>query len=580
MTHHKLLIIALHLTLGLAAFATLSACSGKFPSTTTVVNKAPSTPLSQMSEDFLYLSAQNAIHHGQQELAVQFLTALVKKNPDARAPRMQLAEMLLRSNRVDQAIVHIDAVLGKRKASSATTSEEAYPYILRARALVLSKKVDEAQVILSTLLANQPGLLDARLFHISLLIGMKKLSDAHFSIIAGLRDHETVELRKIQADLLMRQNRLDEAIQALEAMQKLDRNNESPVLLLSQIALKQKKKARAESLLRDYIEEHPDAIHVRNALGRMLVQSGRPLEAVSIYKGLVRDTGGTIDALSSLGLLYFQLKDYESAAKQFRKALKNSPNDQSRFYLAASLEATKQPEKAKKLYLEIEKTSVVYVDAQLRLAGLELANDHINAAEKRIKSIIANFSDTADAYLLLSSIYLNQEKYQQLLDETEFALGLPEVPSRLFFNRAVAYEHFKRHDDVESSLTQLLSIDPKNPEALNFLGYVYAERGIKLIKAETLILRALEQKPNDGYYLDSLAWVYFQRGEYAKAIKTQTEAIKKIKDDPVMFEHMGDMFWKSKKPEKARNNWKKALQFKHAKPEKIRKKITEGLKAE
>lgn len=576
MTHNNL-IIPLCLTIGI----TFSACGGKLQKAPTTVSNPPaSTSLSQMSEDFLYLASQDAIRHGQQELAIQFLNALVKKSPDERLPRMQLAELLLRSNRTGEANPHINILLGESVPASATNREEAAPHILKARALAMSGEADRALEIISTLLSSQPDLLNARLLHISLLVSLKRVDEAHASITAGLRNDETVELRKIQADLLIRQNRLDEAVKALEAMQKLDLNSEIPTLLLSQIALRQKNMLRAEQVLRSHIEKHSGALRVRNALGRLLVQAGRSQEAITVYRGLVRDTGGTSEALSTLGLLYYQLKDYENAAKQFRKALKISPDDQSRFYLAACLEAMDRVEEAKQLYNKIEKKSAAYVDAQLRLAGLELLAENLNAAEKRVKVILAEFSDAADAYMLLSTIYLNQKKYRQLLDETETALNLPRISSRLLFNRAIAHEHYKQFDDVESSLKRLLSTDPKNAEALNFLGYVYAERGIKLMEAEALIKRALEQKPDDGYYLDSLAWVYFQRGDYNKAIETQMLAIEKISDDPVMFEHMGDMLWKSGKETEARNNWEKALQLKHSEPGLIRKKIAEGLKSE
>jgi len=406
---------------------------------------------------------------------------------------------------------------------------------------------------------------------------MKRVDEAHLSITTGLQSDETVELRKVQADLFIRQNRMNEAVKSLEALQKLNPESETPALLLSQIAMQQKKMFQAEQVLRNHMEKHPGAVSVRNALGRLLVQTGRNQEAITVYRGLVRDTGGTSEALSTLGLLYYQMKDYENAAKQFRQALKFSPDDQSRFYLAASMEAMEKPEEATQLYNEIRKGSTAYVDAQLRLAGMELLDENLNAAEKRVKAILSEYSEAADAYMLLSTIYLNQKKYRQLLDETEMALSLLRISSRLLFNRAIAHEHYKQFDDVEYSLKRLLSTDPENTEALNFLGYVYAEKGVKLVEAEALIKHALKKKPDDGYYLDSLAWVYFQRGNYNKAVETQTLAIQKISDDPVMFEHMGDMLWRSRKKTEARSNWKKALELKHSEPDLIRKKIAEGL---
>jgi len=530
-----------------------------------------------MSEDFLYLAAQDAMRQGQQGLAIQFLTMLAKKSPDQHLPRLQLAELLLRANRVDEAKVHIDAVLGESNPASVTNRAEAEPHLLQARALAMSGEPESALGILAALLSRQPEMTHARLLQVSILVSMKRLDDAHRSIREGLRINDSSQLRKLQADLFIRQNRLDNAIDSLEAMRKIDETDEIPILLLHQIALQQKKSAKAEQLLRDFIEVQPNSIRVRNALGRLLVGSGRLQEAIVIYKGLVRDTGGTNESLSALGLLYYQAKEYEHAATQFRQVLKNTPDDQSRFYLAASLEALEKRSEAKEIYNKIDAESAAYADAQLRLASMEITGEELSSAKKRVKVVLAKQPNEANAYMLLSTIYLIQEKYRQLLDETEESLLLPRVPSRLLFNRAIAYEHFKKFDGVEESLLRLLSADPEHSEALNFLGYIYAEQGIKLAEAERLIKKALEKKPEDGYYLDSLAWVYFQKGQYTKAIKLQRSALEKISDDPVMHEHMGDMLWKNRQQEEARNNWQRALELKHSEPEKLNKKIVEGI---
>lgn len=568
----------LFITFATALLLTLGACVGKLNSFIPPSEKAAATtPLSEMNEGFLYLAAQDAMRQGRQELAIQFLDALIKRNPGARMPRIQLADLLIRSNRAKQASIHIDALIGDSKPGSARTADDAEPFILRAKALAISGNPDEAVNLLSTLLIHQPRLLEARLLHVSLLANMNRLDEAHRSINTGNHLEETPELRKIEADLLIRQNRLDDAVGVLMAMQKLNMDDETPTLLLSQIAQQRNDSGKAEQILREHIKQRPASIHVRNALGRLLVQSGRTQEAINIYKGLVRDTGGTSEARSTLGLLYYQDRDFEHASEQFRKALAAEPDDNARFYLAASLEAMGIQDEARNLYQQIDKESAAYVDAQLRLAGLDLATNHAAEAEKRTRAILADHPDAGGAYMLISSIYLTQQKYQQLLDKTEAALSLQRVPSRLLFNRAVAYEHFKQYENVERSLRALLSNDPNHSEALNFLGYIFAEQGINLVEAKGLIQRALEEKPNDGYYLDSLAWVYFKQGDLKKAADLQRSAIEKVGDDPVMLEHLGDILWKSGAESEARTNWKKALELKHDKPKLIKKKIIEGL---
>lgn len=569
--HNRLAILLLCLL--------MSGCAGKLSAPT---ERAPAaqTSLSQMNEDFLFLSAQDAIRQGQIGLAIQFLSALVSKNPDASVPRLQLAELLLRSNRAEQALKHIEVVIGKRKANAKLSETETDAYVLYARALAMTKRHEKALDILSEVLNRQPGLLNARVLHISILASMNRLDEAHFSILQGLKQEKTPQLYKIEADLYIRQNKLDKAAVSLNRMRKLNPDDETPSLLLAQIAQRQKNNAKAETILRDFLDGHPESLLVRNALGRLLVQTGRMAEAIAIYKSIVRDTGGTSESHATLGLLYFQNEKYEEAAGEFAKALKVSDDDQSRFYLAASLEALEKRDEAKAEYLKISKQSSLYLDAQLRLAGMELGEEKIAAAKKRTRAMIADFPTAERPYMLLSAIYLVDEKYRELIDETEPAMSLPNISSRLLFNRAVAFEHFKQYDHVESSLKLALKLDPKHSEALNFLGYIYAEQGIKLDEAEQLIGKALKLKPEDGYYLDSLAWVYFKRGDFKRAISTQKLAIKQIPDDPVMQEHMGDMLWKHGDHPAARSNWEKAIELKHDHPDLIRKKIAEGLPQE
>jgi len=559
--------------------ALLSACAGK----STGGIEEPSDPvqlLSQRNEDFLYLSAQDSIRQGQIQLAIQFLKALVKKNPDKAMPRLQLADMLLRSSQPAEAMKYLSAIIGNSTPKSVLTDDQLDAHILRARALAMSGHYEEASDVLSSLLIRHPELVDTRVMLVSILAVQNRIDEAHFVIAQGLKLEKAAELYKADADLYIRQNRLDKAARALESMLKVDPDNDTAVILLSQIAEKNNDHAQSEQLLRDFLEKHPEALLVRNALGRILVNSGRIPEAIGIYKSIVRDTGGTPEAMSALGLLYFETEQYENAVEQLSKVVEIIDDAQSRFYLAASLEALGKAEKAKEQYLKIGKQSPAYLNAQLRVSGIELIGKQTDNAIRRVKALVKEFPKSGQVYAMLSAIYASQEKFRELLDETEAAMSLPNIPLRLLINRAAAFEHFKQYEQVENTLKLALRLNPKYAEALNFLGYIYAEQGIKLDEAVSLVKQALVQSPDDGYYLDSLAWIYFKQGSYKLAIETQSRAMKQVKDDPVMHEHMGDMLWKAGEHDKARSYWQKAIELKHEKPGMLKGKIERGLDQE
>lgn len=539
----------------------------------------PPPALDQMNERFLYMAAQDAIRQGNAELAIRFLRALTEKEPDARLPRLQLADLLLRMNRYNEALEHVEKAIEGLDIKAVRTDEDARPFLLYAQVTAAAGDPDNALDNLDTLLAKQPRLLDVRLLQIKLLASEDRNYEAYQSIKDGIRIEDSPALRSIHADLLIREGKLDAAEKELKTLLAMDPDEESAILTLSRLALQQRNVIKAEEVLKDFIATHPHAMLSRNALGRLLVQNNRLDEAIEIYRDLVRDTGNDTEIVSALGLLYYQNQQYDMAAEQFRKILKSDPDDDAnRFYLASCLEALEKTEEAQELYNRIQPSSRAYVDAQMRLAGIELGNEQLDAAKKRIKSVLKRHPDAGNAYALLSAIYLVQEKYRQLLDETEDALRLPAIPPRLFFNRAIAFESFKQYSDVEDMLRKLLRIEPENAEALNFLGYIYAEQEIKLDEAEELINRALVERPDDGYFLDSLAWVYYKRGDYDKAVAIQLRAIANTPGDPVLHEHLGDMYWKQGEKKKGREHWQKALDLEHSEPDKIRRKVKEGLR--
>ncbi|MFP3999154.1 MAG: tetratricopeptide repeat protein, partial [Desulfobacterales bacterium] len=99
---------------------------------------------------------------------------------------------------------------------------------------------------------------------------------------------------------------------------------------------------------------------------------------------------------------------------------------------------------------------------------------------------------------------------------------------------------------------------PENADALNYLGYTFADRGIRLDEAESLIRRALDIEPENGYILDSMGWLYYRKGDYKRARIYIENALEKVPDDPVILEHMGDVYLKLSDRAKALKYYRQA----------------------
>ncbi|MDX8407338.1 MAG: tetratricopeptide repeat protein [Mariprofundaceae bacterium] len=566
----------------LAALAWLAGCTpihpsdsaGQHPPRAAQEKSAAHISLADMEPGFLYLAAQNALKQGQTGLAADMLEALVEKDKAAIEPHLQLVQLLLQQQKFDKAATHIEQLAA---SDSLSAEQQQQLELMQARLAYGQGKSDTALKQLDAFLARHANNIHALELQVQILARQKRLPEAVRVIKKAIRLQDTPQLRLLQAQLLLQQGQNKAAKLALLQMQRLDPDNDTPVLMLSNLAKQQKNMDEAEALLRAFLKEHPDAMRVSNTLGRLLVQENRLVEAILIYRDLDQRTGGEPTVLQALGLLYYQHNDYKESAETFRKLIALQPSDEASFYLAASLEALKQYRQAREIYSGIDSKARMYNETQLRLAGLDAMQGQPEKAAKRLLRVIDRHPEQLMAYSMLSSIRIAQKAYRKVLDETRNTLAMRKLPPQILFNRAVAFDHFKQYDQVEAMLKRILEHDSRHSEALNFLAYTYAVQGTHLDEATTLVNRALAQKPDDGYYLDSLAWIQYKMGHFKQAVATQRKALAKVKDDPVMHEHMGDILWKNEQFDAARKQWQQAIRLKHENPAMLRKKIAKGL---
>jgi tetratricopeptide (TPR) repeat protein len=135
---------------------------------------------------------------------------------------------------------------------------------------------------------------------------------------------------------------------------------------------------------------------------------------------------------------------------------------------------------------------------------------------------------------------------------------------------------FDKKGNKEKGLEQMkriLEFQPEHADALNYIGYTYAEQGIRLDEALDLIQRALKIKPDSGYIIDSLGWVYYQKGLYDEALRHLLEAARLVPNDPTIAEHLGDVYYKKKMYEQSLENYEKAISLKHPEADKVKEKI-------
>jgi Tfp pilus assembly protein PilF len=126
---------------------------------------------------------------------------------------------------------------------------------------------------------------------------------------------------------------------------------------------------------------------------------------------------------------------------------------------------------------------------------------------------------------------------------------------------ALVYEGLKKLDESDSLYEEALRLDPQNHLILNNYGYSLADRGIQLERALSMATKAIEAQPENTSYLDTIGWVYFRLGRYRDAETYIKKAISKGEASAVVYEHLGDVYFRLNEPDRALEQWNAALKL-------------------
>jgi len=174
---------------------------------------------------------------------------------------------------------------------------------------------------------------------------------------------------------------------------------------------------------------------------------------------------------------------------------------------------------------------------------------------------------------MLASLYETREEYEKAIEVIKEGLNQDEKNIDLIFRLGVLLDKTGDKESCVEQMQKTLEINPDYADSLNYIGYTYAEQGIRLDEAMDLIQKALKLKPGSGYIMDSLGWVYFQKGLYDEAVSHLEKAVKLTPDDPTINAHLGDAYLNKKIYNKALERYKKALSLNHPDEEELKKKI-------
>jgi tetratricopeptide (TPR) repeat protein len=146
-----------------------------------------------------------------------------------------------------------------------------------------------------------------------------------------------------------------------------------------------------------------------------------------------------------------------------------------------------------------------------------------------------------------------------MLDAAEKLSTSNDDKENVIFMRGAMYERMKNYQQAEDEFKKALAINPDNASALNYLGYMLADRGVRLDEARDLIGKAVERDPKNGAYLDSLGWVLYRLNKLPEAEEKLREALEFMSRDPTVHDHLGDVYFKEGKIREAIAQWQNSV---------------------
>ena len=274
----------------------------------------------------------------------------------------------------------------------------------------------------------------------------------------------------------------------------------------------------------------------------------------------------TDDQSVDVGLLYAQLALALPADKPVTYTL-----------LGDIYETLKLPEKAIAAYDKVPAVSPLRINADMEIAVNLQRLDKKDEARAKLEAIVARDPKNYNALVTLGNLHRSNATFDRAAAVYDRAIALLDPPQkenwRVFYYNGISYERQDQWDKAEKLFRRALELSPEEAMVLNYLGYSLVDKKRDLPEALSMIKKAVDLKPNDGYIVDSLGWAYYQLGDYEQAMTNCERATDLLPSDPIIGEHLGDVYWRVGRKLEAKFQWQHA---KDNKPEANDLKRIEG----
>lgn len=201
--------------------------------------------------------------------------------------------------------------------------------------------------------------------------------------------------------------------------------------------------------------------------------------------------------------------------------------------------------------------------ARLRLAGNIYDLGDKDGAIRLLREMASERPERSDPLVRLGNILRSEERFAEAVEAYDAAIArmgeLYREDWPILYSRGIALEKSNQWERAEKDFLHALKLEPDQPFVLNYLGYSWVEKGINLMEAKAMLVRAVAQRQDDGYIVDSLGWALYRLGEFAEAVVYLERAVALQPQDPELNNHLGDAYWRVGRTGEAMIQWRRVL---------------------
>jgi tetratricopeptide (TPR) repeat protein len=390
-------------------------------------------------------------------------------------------------------------------------------------------------------------------------------------------DRDNLDAIRGLAENYLNDGQIDAALDQYKVIADANPEDAQTYLRISEIYRRQGKYDEALDSLKKAEAMVPDALEVPYNIAVVYEAQGRYDEAIKILQDLLKKTEKPDASYSQadrnnrgifierLGMVYRDQENYPAAVEAFRKMIPLGDDNAKTGYqdvIDTYREAKQWPqataaakEAAQKLPDDREIRMVL--DAQLADTGdpdKPLAD---------VRSLLKGKPEDREVYVRLAIMYTRLKRWseaEESLNKAELLSTKSDDKEYIYFLRGSTYEHEKKYDEAEVEFKKVLAANPQSAVTLNYLGYMNADRGVKLEDSLNQIKDAVSLDPTNGAYLDSLGWAYFKLGKFDLAEENLNKASLRMGSDPTVQDHLGDLFQKTGRLKLAAAHWERAVE--------------------